>query len=73
MVKDLQANQENTNLVKSSWAKDYIILIIGFCLIILSSFSDLNKTTESGELIITEENVSSQTPVMVKTLSELLK
>jgi len=73
MVKDLQVNQQNRNLVKSSWAKDYVMLIIGFCLVLLSTFSDLNKTTKSGELIKTEENVSGQAPVMVKTLSEFIK
>ena len=73
MVQDLQTNPIDSNLVKSSWAKDYVILFIGFGLVLLSNFSSLNKKPESKELITTEEKTSIENSVVAKNVLTLIK
>ncbi len=73
MVQDLQTNPIDSNLVKSSWAKDYVILFIGFGLVLLSNFSSLNKKSKSKEIITTEEKTTIENAVVAKSVSTLIK
>ena len=73
MVQNLEANPTDSNLVKSSWAKDYVILFIGFGLVLLSNFSSLNKKSKSKEIITTEEKTTIENAVVAKSVSTLIK
>lgn len=72
-VSDLQPGQSNTDYVKSSWIKDYVFLIIGFSLVILSNYSNLNNTSEEDKLFKAGENISVEIPVVTQKLSNLRK
>jgi len=54
MLIEEQPNQEKHSNTSNSGKKDYIVFAIGFVLVLLSNFSDLNKNIETNGKSIQE-------------------
>lgn len=73
MPKDLQTNPKSSSTIKSSWAKDYVIIVIGLMLVILSNYSSLNNNTNRKGLLKGESKISIDAPVITEKLSSFIK
>jgi len=65
--------EQPKQVIVKSGARDYLVFVIFFALVLSSNWSDLNKTSNIKNDTVQEQNISNDHSVLARKISSLTK
>ena len=65
--------EQPKQVTAKSGTNDYLVFVIGFALVLLSNWSDLNKNSTSENVTVQEQTISNDHSILTRKISSLTK